>query len=952
MLWGVNSACNIRTGSPSSHKHFWEYKKVWFSMSNHSSQLSNIVNVLGDKLAQKDQNTILEFGRLLLALIEKSIDEEAFMLRLQHDIELQSVLEALYGSAITTSSATITFGDYSQVGDVKLERIAGRDIVEINPIIVLNQERGGWGLPRDDENDYIRQIVSLHNAIEFIGIPDIDDHPRVLIDSVYVPLMTVPRKFNTPMSDLGSINVTSFETNVFGELNVHVMTETSSRFLDEIITTTSRIVVLGDAGSGKTTMLRRQVARFATLPESRADEKQKTLAKLPIYVPLGKFARERKSRPSNYSLCDFLYTYAYEDLMLELRQDFFQIKLREGNCILLLDGLDEAGDVNSRREISNAIKALVTKYPANHFIVTSRDAGYGEAPCDTYIFQHCVIAPLRNSDIFTYIKKWYALQKLSVSDYERITYTLNIAITQNARLRELASNPLLLSIIVLIYRLEARIPVERSRLFDKCVEALMETRDAAKGFVVEGVDSTIYPYRKRLLEQIASHMQFSKDGGSFVPAMKEGDLCNLVAELLRQNRRLPFKDDENVYKVAQNTIKYIKKRTSLLKETEKGVYRFPHQSFQEYLAASDIVNSRIFLGIQAIWDVIKPHLHKPQWREVILLLFGCLNRYDNVSSVLVEKIIDEAEYDPTEQILHRHLFLAAQIVGEGISISQDVVKRIVVSIVAILSSPFHAERDDALSALKCLPRDVFLRMTLLKLAETSDVNESTNMAVAIALARLEYFDEAASVILKPLQLQLDDSSARAMAQQLADVRGNVSLGDFYSTIADDPRISSEARYTLVEAFKARAYDILLSPEASISRRKKSLERASAVAVLEESLSKHFISLVSAFGEQLALQMFREIASLAVIEQNTHKPLQESIAPYLEREYVVSLLNGLATKSGEVIAVRCNAALAIAQCNARDVASDILLAIIRERDLDIESHKLVYESLYKLHSVYY
>ena len=53
-------------------------------------------------------------------------------------------------------------------------------------------------------------------------------------------------------------------------------------------------------------------------------------------------------------------------------------------------------------------------------------------------------------------------------------------------------------------------------------------------------------------------------------------------------------------------------------------------------------------GVQAVWHeiAVKHSLHDPHWREVILLLLGSLNRYEDAPTLLVERILQAGEADP------------------------------------------------------------------------------------------------------------------------------------------------------------------------------------------------------------------------------------------------------------------------------------------------------------------
>ena len=70
------------------------------------------------------------------------------------------------------------------------------------------------------------------------------------------------------------------------------------------------------------------------------------------------------------------------------------------------------------------------------------------------------------------------------------------------RIQSLARNPLLLTIIALVHRIEAELPHERVKLYDKCVIALVDTWEEVKGLTIEEKQRPFYRYRRRLLERL------------------------------------------------------------------------------------------------------------------------------------------------------------------------------------------------------------------------------------------------------------------------------------------------------------------------------------------------------------------------------------------------------------------------------------------------------------------
>ncbi|MFQ5615951.1 MAG: hypothetical protein ACE5GO_05770 [Anaerolineales bacterium] len=168
-----------------------------------------------------------------------------------------------------------------------------------------------------------------------------------------------------------------------------------------------------------------------------------------------------------------------------------------------------------------------------------------------------------------------------------------------------------------------------------------------------------------------------------------------------------------------------------------GVYAFPHLTFQEYLAASD-VERRLAHSIEEIWAVIQPHLHDPHWREVILLLLGRLNKFERHPTELVRRIYERT--DEYEDVLHRHLFLAARALADRVEVDAALHD-------AIVDHLLDLARTGALEALGQLQGDGRAAAGLLALARGPQVGAVVRGMAAKTLGQLGRADEAAPILL-------------------------------------------------------------------------------------------------------------------------------------------------------------------------------------------------------------
>ncbi|MCP4658328.1 MAG: NACHT domain-containing protein, partial [bacterium] len=139
----------------------------------------------------------------------------------------------------------------------------------------------------------------------------------------------------------------------------------------------ARVVVLGGPGSGKTTLCRFAVVCLAGEgPREYAALGQELL---PLFLPLRDYVRAC-NEGEDRSLLDFLVDEARNRLQVPAPRNFFGHALDEGRAVLLLDGFDEVGSAGEREGMRERVQALCRLYPRTPVLLTSRTAGYEDAP--------------------------------------------------------------------------------------------------------------------------------------------------------------------------------------------------------------------------------------------------------------------------------------------------------------------------------------------------------------------------------------------------------------------------------------------------------------------------------------------------------------------------------------------------------------------------------------------
>ncbi|MEP6582319.1 HEAT repeat domain-containing protein [Microcoleus vaginatus GB2-A3] len=420
----------------------------------------------------------------------------------------------------------------------------------------------------------------------------------------------------------------------------------------------NKFVLRGAPGSGKTTL----VSFFAVMLAQDNPEKiglAPGIDCLPILIKIRDFARL-----SDINLLDYARQFAEKTMSVKpLPEGFFEYWLADGRAMILLDGLDEVVEESKRYVVVQQIENFLGQYHQNLAIITSRPAGYKRDFFNTSEFEHYQLQLFDDLKVDEFINRWYDSRVRDAAEAQRRKDSIKKALDENDRIKLLARNPLLLTIIALIHRYQAVLPRARHKLYEKAVETLLKNWDANKNLTEQSVFKCLdVDDLRRLMEILAYwiHTQGSTDkpeGGTLI--VKEDLLEQLTKNIKTKKQVERFQAKEE----AKRFVDFIQQRTGLLNEQGQDLYAFVHKTFQEYLCAQQI-------GYQAddeddfeiVLNHIRKHLHDPHWREVLLLLIA-QQKPKKAAKAMRAILTANSEH---EEWLHRDLFFAGSCLAENI----------------------------------------------------------------------------------------------------------------------------------------------------------------------------------------------------------------------------------------------------------------------------------------------
>lgn len=340
------------------------------------------------------------------------------------------------------------------------------------------------------------------------------------------------------------------------------------------------VLVVGDAGSGKSTALWRVAYEIVQRDRGKGD-------RIPAIVSA------RDLNIAQPTVTDLVNKVKLLSAQFSQVSDLFSTDdLHSGRIALLVDGLDEVTDISRRRTLCDALDRFSSRYPKCPLIMTTRPDSETETRLENRANVYR-IAPVSWNQINKIVKHGLSNRRLKKNQMDTIAKGAQRVLRQIEEVHGFQLTPLLATVYAASAEFSrSDVPANVTEVFKKYSELMLGRWDERKG-LGQQVQAQIKDY---LLRKVAYQMH--REQRLYVSAAEFGnEVTRLLGELGHQLD-------------VQEIIDELLNRSRLMRTNGK-VVRFSHLLLQEFFAGRAIADADVMRYVGDRW-----------WTKAIVFYYG------------------------------------------------------------------------------------------------------------------------------------------------------------------------------------------------------------------------------------------------------------------------------------------------------------------------------------------
>ncbi len=406
----------------------------------------------------------------------------------------------------------------------------------------------------------------------------------------------------------------------------------------EEVRSSSRLLVLGRPGAGKTIFLKYLALRYIDLEHDYTVEDFGELLQ-PVYLPLRVVAKYI----CKHGLYEWLVHDISEgatDLLLSSGLDKM---FKEGKFILFLDALDETSELFD--EVCKLITDFLYLYPNNRMVITSRLSTYYPMFDG---FKSVEVASFSEEQVEQFAKNWFCQEFKNDNgddkekiDIDEIINNFLLNLKQNSQASRLSDNPLSLTYLCMLYKGNYGFAKCEAEIFKDVADIFLRKWDEARNIRdrIPQFKDKLTRYRKFTMFALLAYEGMTQSPAKY--SWRKNEIENWLYEfLLKVSSPQPNDLASSIREDAKNLLNVAVMDDGLLVPASRDYYAFPYISMQEYFVAEYMIRNS---SIQN--ELIAQYLVKPNWEKVFLMLAELMPDSDDLF---------RAMFIQTQQIVVQH----------------------------------------------------------------------------------------------------------------------------------------------------------------------------------------------------------------------------------------------------------------------------------------------------------
>ena len=556
-------------------------------------------------------------------------------------------LKSLHYELIRPEDINLWINDYPNLIEAffEIKKVTDNELINTksNEIISTVKELLTPKPESKEINDFLQKYKSIAreklNIVNFIGF-DIQKHRQRPDDITLTDLFVQPsfrQRANERNDKIFSV--------AYNDLKI-----------TNLFKTEKNIVILGDPGAGKSLLV-----KFIIVSILNDQSAKIGLRQFENYFPLRIELRKYNEVREKLSLIEYISDVLNKDFQTKISSTQLEAIIDNYPSLIFFDGLDEIFNISHKTKIKDGIETFGIRFKLAKCVVTSRFIGYHDIKFNSKKFDEFAILKFNSLQIKELVTKFYQTQQASlekrINAIENCTKQIYSEVDE-----ELKSNPLILTLILILTSNNIVIPDSKLEIYESCTKTLVDSIDIKD----KELTFELPVKNKNLTFSHLAYWQYETQSSdieiTFLKAVKT------IADFLLLRKEVS--DYNEAESKSEKFLEYAERRSIYFENN------FTHKTFLEYFTAEYLYSNCIAKasdeGRKRLISIVNKYLASPFWYIVFELLFTRIDRVQPDNELLDEIFSKQAE----RNLLDVLYFLIANL-GKFNNVSQEVKSSII-----------------------------------------------------------------------------------------------------------------------------------------------------------------------------------------------------------------------------------------------------------------------------------